>query len=325
MPREYSFYTWNLKDFWAADADTDRCAAVVDVIRELGATVIAVQEVIAADQATAMARLARLADLTGMTATVPAGDSGEADSGRPIYAGGAGGNRFATGLLWARDAGITVHPKTFRVYGGGDFFHSLTKVDLIIGGDRITVASWHGCPIGQPRRASEAERVVSALLSSELAIIGSDANTIGSARVPDGAGGYRDYDEDPYACRPWQRGFVHTCTWTTGDSGEVVEHHADRTAARIMAAGGLYDVAPTIGAPWTATAGHHRTDALGMDRRIDFIHATAAMVQRITRHQVHDTPLARFASDHLPSGTFWTASRPAGGREPRGGPDLAQP
>ena len=309
MPDEYSFYTWNLKDLWADEADTDRYAAVVGVLRELGATVVAVQEVIAADQAAAMSQLARLADLTGMTATVSPGGAGDADSHRPVYAGGAGGNRFATGLLWARDADVIVHPDSFRVYGGSDFFHSLTKVDLTIGVDRITVASWHGCPIGQPRRASEAERVVSALLSSELGIIGSDANTIGSARVPDGVGGYRYYDDDPYAGQPWQPGFVHTCTWTTDDRGEIIEHQADRAAARILAAGGLLDVAPTIGAPWTPTAGHHRTDALGLDRRIDFTHATAAMIKRITRHEVYDTPQARRASDHLPSGTFWTSGR----------------
>jgi endonuclease/exonuclease/phosphatase family metal-dependent hydrolase len=94
MTGEYSFYTWNLKDFWTADTGTDRYAAVVDVIRQLDATVIAVQEVIAADQATAMARLA---ELTGMTATVSAGSSGEAAADRPVYAEGSGGNRFVTG------------------------------------------------------------------------------------------------------------------------------------------------------------------------------------------------------------------------------------
>ncbi|MEV6927055.1 hypothetical protein AB0M46_21480 [Dactylosporangium sp. NPDC051485] len=311
MSGEYSFYTWNLKDFWAAGGDADRYAAVVEVIRDLGATVLAVQEVIAADQAAAMAQLARLADLTGMTATVntaSTGSTGGADV-QPVHAGGAGGHRFATGLLWSADAGITVHEDTFRVYGSSDFFHSLTKLDLTIGGDRITVASWHGCPIGQARRASEAERVVSALLSSELGIIGSDANTIGAARVPDGRGGYRDYDDDPYAGQPWQPGFVHTCMWSTDAAGGVVSHQADRAAARILAAGGLHDVAPAIGAPWTATAGHHSSDALGMGRRIDFTHATTAMLDRITRHHVYDTPRARFASDHLPSGTFWTSSR----------------
>jgi len=63
MPGDYNFYTWNLKDVWAADADADRYTAVIGVLRELGATVIAVQEVTAADQAAAMAQLARLADL----------------------------------------------------------------------------------------------------------------------------------------------------------------------------------------------------------------------------------------------------------------------
>ncbi|MDG4795196.1 hypothetical protein [Micromonospora sp. WMMD1082] len=256
--REYSFYTWNLKDYLSTDTDTDtyRYAAVVDVIRELGATVIAVQEVTAASQAAAMAQMARLADLTGMTATVSAGGPGEAASDRPVYAGGAGGNRFATGLLWARDTSVRVHPDSFRVYGGSDFFHSLTKVDLTIGGERMTVASGHYCPIGQPRRASEAKRVVSAMPLDGLGLVGSDGNTIGFARVPDGMGGYRFYDDDPYASRPWQPGFVHTCTWTTDERGEIVAHQADREAARILAAGGLHDVAPTIGAEWTPTAGH---------------------------------------------------------------------
>ena len=212
MSCESSVYTWNLRDFWASDADADRYAAVVEVIRELRPTVIAVQEVIAADQATAMVQLARLAELTQMSATVSAGSSGEADSDRPTSAGAAGGNRFATGLTWARDLDITVQPNSFRPYRRNDFFHSLTKLDLKLGGERITVASWHGCPIGQPRRASEAERVVSALLGSDFATIGSDVNSIGYARVPDGHSGYRFYDDDPYAAQPWQPGFVHTCT-----------------------------------------------------------------------------------------------------------------
>ena len=93
---------------------------------------------------------------------------------------------------------------------------------------------------------------------------------------------------------------MHTCTWTTDDRCEIIEYQADRAAARILAAGGLHDVAPTIGAPWTPIAEHHSTKALGMDRGNDFTHATAAMIKRITRHEVYDTPQARRSSDHLP-------------------------
>lgn len=66
---------------------------------------------------------------------------------------------------------------------------------------------------------------------------------------------------------------------------------------------------PTVGARWAPTAGHHSTDALGMDRRIDFTHATAEMMKRIARYEVYDTAQARFASDHLPSGTVWISSQ----------------
>jgi hypothetical protein len=73
----------------------------------------------------------------------------------------------------------------------------------------------------------------------------------------------------------------------------------------------FYDDDPYPDQPWQPGFVHTCTwaDALGMDRRINFTHATAAMIERVTRHRVYDTPRARFASDHLPSGTFWTGSR----------------
>src|SRR6266704_3409729 len=71
----------------------------------------------------------------------------------------------------------------------------------------------------------------------------------------------------------------------------------------VLWAGGLYDAAAALRAPWHATAGHHPDDPYGEHgvwRRIDGIRVTRPVLGALRGHHVEDTELARRASDHLP-------------------------
>ena len=85
MPiREFvRFTTYNLLNLFAADTAEDRqhYETITGVIRALDADVLAVQEILAPDAATAAERLRRLADDAGMRCEVP-GSAGSA--GRPV-------------------------------------------------------------------------------------------------------------------------------------------------------------------------------------------------------------------------------------------------
>ena len=67
------FTTYNLLNLFAADTAEDRqhYEAITGVIRALDADVLAVQEILAPDAATAAERLRRLADDAGMRCEVP--------------------------------------------------------------------------------------------------------------------------------------------------------------------------------------------------------------------------------------------------------------
>src|SRR5207244_2394086 len=89
------FTTYNLLNLFAADTAEDRqhYQTITGVIRALDADVLAVQEILAPDAATAAERLRRLADDAGMRCEVP-GSAGSADpsgaSGRSAAGAGAG-------------------------------------------------------------------------------------------------------------------------------------------------------------------------------------------------------------------------------------------
>src|ERR1700749_949198 len=96
MPaREFvRFTTYNLLNLFAADTAEDRrhYETITGVIRALDADVLAVQEILAPDAATAAERLRRLADDAGMRCEVPgsAGSAGPAGSGGSAGPSGAG-------------------------------------------------------------------------------------------------------------------------------------------------------------------------------------------------------------------------------------------
>src|SRR6266702_5305140 len=79
------FTTYNLLNLFAADTAEARrhYETIAGVIRALDADVLAVQEILAPDAATAAERLRRLADDTGMRCEVPgsAGPSGPSGAG----------------------------------------------------------------------------------------------------------------------------------------------------------------------------------------------------------------------------------------------------
>lgn len=116
------------------------------------------------------------------------------------------------------------------------------------------------------------------------------------------------HNDDPYARRPWQSGFVHVCTWQDL-AGVIRTHRADRAAARILAAGGLHDVAPAVGR------------AVGADRRAPPLMTSSVWTAASTSstrpwtccpglvaYQVVDTASARTASDHLPVAATWSST-----------------
>src|SRR5580704_18997662 len=90
MPiREFvRFTTYNLLNLFASDTAEDRqhYETITGVIRALDADVLAVQEILAPDAATAAERLRRLADDAGMRCEVP-GSAGSAGSAGPSGAG----------------------------------------------------------------------------------------------------------------------------------------------------------------------------------------------------------------------------------------------
>lgn len=61
-----------------------------------------------------------------------------------------------------------------------------------------------------------------------------------------------------------------------------------------MQRSGFHDAAPTLGAPWKPTGGHHG----GWTRSEDLFWTTRPAALR--NYQVIDTPTARRLSDHLP-------------------------
>jgi hypothetical protein len=95
------FTTYNLLDLFGAETAEARqhYETIAGVIRALDADVLAVQEILAPDAATAAGRLRTLADDVGMRCEVPgpAGPSGPSGSEAAVAFGGHG---YHVGLMW---------------------------------------------------------------------------------------------------------------------------------------------------------------------------------------------------------------------------------
>lgn len=294
------FSSYNLLNLFADESDEERrhYEAITGVIRGLGADVIAVQEILAADGATAASRLRQLASSVGMRCEVP-GRPGQ-DGNTAIAVGGHG---YHVGLMWRE--GIEPVPGSLRCYGSRDFWHGLAMVTLDLGGTLVRHGSFHATPFCRALRADQNERLVAAITRPEgepPALIGADWNTECADRVAS-AGTWRLYEPaDPYDGIDWFADLIYQCEWDYGADGRR-RHWADRRPGDVLWAGGLHDAAALIGADWQPTTGHHPGDVYsrhGVSRRIDGIRVTGEIADALRAHQVLDTAVTRDASDHLP-------------------------
>ncbi|GAA2783266.1 endonuclease/exonuclease/phosphatase family protein [Saccharopolyspora taberi] len=311
------FASYNLLDYGLSDTAeaTARYERVHEVIRNLGADVVAVQEVIADDPddeggpdkaALAGKKLAQLAEATGLEY--------EHAPGKPALA--VGNHRFHVGLLWKPG----IEPAGgFRTYSGTNVWHSLVTLDLDVGAARpLRHGAFHATPFGRYRRADEFERVLSTMTRPDNrppGLIGGDWNSVSADRVfKPGCVSEDDaepdrwvyYDPDPYTGldadrqpRQWHGDLVYQTKWEYNDVGER-RWWADREPGEVLYAGGLRDVAAALNAPWKTTVGHWPTgDPFGA-RRIDAVRVTHEVVDALRDYAVVDSELALTASDHLP-------------------------
>jgi endonuclease/exonuclease/phosphatase family metal-dependent hydrolase len=303
-PDSVRFTTYNLLNLFAADTAEARqhYEAIVAVIRALDTDVLAVQEILAPDAATAAERLRGLADDAGMRCEVP-GSPGPADSPAPGVAVAFGGHGYHVGLMW-RD-GIAPVPGSLRCYGGRDFWHGLALVTLDVGGTRIRHGSFHATPFSRGLRADQNERLVAAVTrpaGEPPVLVGADWNSECADRILAGQTWNLYEPADPYAGVEWFDDLIYQCQWDYDELGRR-RHWADRRPGDILWAGGLHDVAAVTGAGWQPTTGHHPADVYGthgVRRRIDAIRVTGPLVPAVRAHHVRDTAQTRTASDHLP-------------------------
>jgi endonuclease/exonuclease/phosphatase family metal-dependent hydrolase len=307
------FTTYNLLNLFAADTAEDRqhYETIAGVIRTLDTDVLAVQEILAPDPATAAERLRRLADDAGMRCDAPgspapvalSGPAGPADPPGLEAAVAFGGHGYHVGLMWRE--GIEPVPGSLRRYGGRDFWHGLALVTLDVGGTRIRHGSFHATPFSRGLRADQNERLVAAVTrpaGEAPVLVGADWNTECADRIPDGHDWNLYEPADPYAGVEWFADLVYQCQWDYDERGRR-RHRADRRPGDVLWAGGLHDVAAVTGADWQPTTGHHPADvygAHGIRRRIDAVRVTVPLVPALRAHRVHDTEQTRAASDHLP-------------------------
>jgi endonuclease/exonuclease/phosphatase family metal-dependent hydrolase len=300
-PGAVRFTTYNLLNLFAADTAEARqhYEAIVAVICALDTDVLAVQEILAPDAATAAQRLRGLADDAGLRCEVP----GPPDSPASATAVAFGGHGYHVGLMW-RD-GIEPVPGSLRCYGGRDFWHGLALVTLDVGGSRIRHGSFHATPFSPGMRAEQNERVVAAVTrpaGEPPVLVGADWNTDCADRILTGQTWDLYEPADPYAGVEWFADLIYQCRWDYDEQGRR-RHWADRRAGDVLWAGGLHDVAAVTGAGWQPTTGHHPADvygAHGIRRRIDAVRVTGPLVPAVRAYHVHDTAPTRAASDHLP-------------------------
>lgn len=310
------FASYNLLDLFETDTEPelDRYRQLREVIADLDADVLAVQEIRAPQAETARVRLRQLATDVGMKCVVPGLDEegpGLADGpgpddgpGRTALAAGTRG--YHCGLLWR--PGIEPVPGSFHESPAGRLWHGAGWLTLDLGGVRIRHGTFHASPFGRRLRADQNELLLAMLRSGPdrtvPLLIGADWNAESADRIVDETTGDLVLYEpaDPFADVAWFDGLIHQCQWDYDWRGRR-RHWADRRAGDVLFAGGLLDAAALLRAPWQPTVGYYPEDgyaARGILRRIDAIRVTRQVVPALRTYHVTDTPLARSASDHLP-------------------------
>lgn len=276
----FTFASYNTKDYRRNEEALSRALLVEQVIYELGAGAIALQETPGHNRKRAAEDLKRLAQATGMEYLMP-GLKGEEP--QPAFA--IGHYDLSVALLWNPEV-VRPIPGTLQTYEK-DFWHALLLGEFEIEGRRVALASSHApSRAGHEYRVPEARQLVQFLGGYELALLGQDRNSVGADTKTDGT----YYDPDPY--QPDAR---------AKPSGELPEtaFPTDRTPGAILTEGGLIDVAPHLGVPWEPTTGHWPDECNGY-RRIDEIRASRALVEQVLTFQVIRSPFALEASDHVP-------------------------
>ena len=248
------FTTYNLLDLFAAETAEARqhYETIAGVIRALDADVLAVQEILAPDAATAagaapQARGRRGHAVRGTRLGWLGLASGLRSSGSEA-AVAFGGHGYHVGLMWRE--GIEPVPGSLRCYGGRDFWHGLALVTLDVGGTRIRHGSFHATPFSPGLRADQNVRLVAAVTrpaGEPPVLVGADWNTECADRIPDGQAWTLYEPADPYAGVEWFADLIYQCQWDYDERGRR-RHWADRRPGDVLWAGGLHDVAAVTGA-----------------------------------------------------------------------------
>ncbi|MGI5213379.1 endonuclease/exonuclease/phosphatase family protein [Plantactinospora sp. CA-290183] len=283
--------TYNLRDYYYRQ-EYQRYGQVEEVLAgAVGArpAIVAVQELVGGEQSDTDGAIRRLAAATGLCCVLPDGRS----------AGVLGAHdRLALGLLWS--PGIEPVPDSFH-WQAEPFWHGFAAATFTVAGHRLAVASYHAPPsAGRDRRPFEAEALSVALTAATTCdrFLGGDFNAPSASRRGDD--GY--YDPDP---TDWVTD-ADRARW--GDDLPEVGYPTDWRSGELLQQAGWLDLAPMLEAPWEPTTGHWPTERNGR-RRLDRLYlrpGTAARTDgslprsRVVGCRVHDSPLAREASDHLP-------------------------
>ncbi|HTJ72694.1 MAG TPA: endonuclease/exonuclease/phosphatase family protein [Actinospica sp.] len=283
--------TWNLKDLFRAGARETRVGAIGQVLKQIEADIVCVQEIRGADPGRS---LARLGEAAGLDWRARPGwiDYEDGDGELPTAAVGIGDADFHVGLLWRED--FTPIPGTWRQIGRaqGGLWHAAASIDLQVGGPvPLTVVSCHLDPFRPEARFSEAARIVS-LTQDKTAMVGADYNGPSADRRTDGS----YYDPDPIEQRGWHSAATYQVAW---DDDPNAAPRVDRRAAERLRRAGLVDAAAVLDAPWQPSCGHWPDDPHG-PRRIDRILATPTAKPALVSYAVVDTEITRALSDHLP-------------------------
>ncbi|MFE4023239.1 hypothetical protein ACFXPZ_38580 [Streptomyces sp. NPDC059101] len=127
-----------------------------------------------------------------------------------------------------------------------------------------------------------------------------DFNSISAAKVDDGHGGLRYYDDEPYTEMDHDDLEFQVQASTIGTT-QLADRRPTETLLR---KGYMVDAAAHLGAPWEPTVGHWADGQGDPDpwgpRRIDLILASRSVAPALTGYRAHRSPAAEAASDHLP-------------------------
>ncbi|MEV4500876.1 endonuclease/exonuclease/phosphatase family protein [Streptomyces klenkii] len=253
------------------EGDERRRQAQIEFLSALAPDVLALQELRGWEQGD-WRRLWELAAALGMT-PLP-----------PVLSRSGRGNHLA----------LLVRPSTVRVLGHnvdagrGSFYHGLGRARLLLRGELEIIALFtHLCFLGGAERLAEAGWLTGYADTYEgveqRAVLLGDLNTIGVGdREP-------NWERIPANLRS-----RHCQLTLNGQFGAT-----DRRAIQLLSGAGWRDPFDLLGREPHRTAGYWSPDEL-LDHRSDFILVNQHLTGHVAEAVVHDTPLTRRLSDHLP-------------------------